>query len=122
MSTRPTAPAGNGLLGEQYRVLVAEEIADSGVELLRERFAVDVGVGWSREQLAERIGDYHGIVIRSATRLDAELIGRAGLLRVIGRAGIGVDNVDVAAAKTSSGESARSTPRSRNRSSDTNGS
>ena len=86
------------LLGEQYRVLVAEQIADSGVELLRERFAVDVGVGWSEAELAERIGAYHGIVIRSATRLTAELIGRAGKLRVIGRAGIGVDNVDVGAA------------------------
>jgi D-3-phosphoglycerate dehydrogenase len=86
------------VLGEQYRVLVAEEIADSGVELLRERFQVDLGLGWSREQLAERIGQYHGILIRSATRLDAELIGRAERLRVIGRAGIGVDNVDVAAA------------------------
>ena len=86
------------LLREQYRVLVAEEIADSGVRLLRERFDVDLGLGWSRDELAERIGDYHGILIRSATRLDAELIGRAGRLRVIGRAGIGVDNVDVPAA------------------------
>jgi D-3-phosphoglycerate dehydrogenase len=86
------------LLREQYRVLVAEQIADSGVELLRERFAVDLGLGWSREELAARIGAYDGIVIRSATRLDAELIGRAERLRVIGRAGIGVDNVDVAAA------------------------
>ena len=85
-------------LGEQYRVLVAERIADSGVELLRERFEVDVGLDWSREELVERIGDYHGVVIRSATRLDAELIGRADRLRVIGRAGIGVDNVDVEAA------------------------
>ena len=86
------------LLGGQYRVLVAEEIADSGVELLRERFDVDVVPGLSREELAGRIGEYHGILIRSATRLDAELIGRADRLRVIGRAGIGVDNVDVAAA------------------------
>ena len=44
------------LLGEQYRVLVAEQIADSGVDLLRERFEVDVGTGWSPEELAERIG------------------------------------------------------------------
>jgi len=88
----------SAVLGEQYRVLVAEPIADSGVELLRERFEVDVGVDLSRADLAERIGDYDGIVIRSATRLDAELIERAGRLRVIGRAGIGVDNVDVAAA------------------------
>jgi D-3-phosphoglycerate dehydrogenase len=85
-------------LAEPYRVLVAERIADAGVELLRERFDVDVGLGWSERELAERIGVYDGIVIRSATRLDAELIGRAGRLRVIGRAGIGVDNVDVAAA------------------------
>jgi D-3-phosphoglycerate dehydrogenase / 2-oxoglutarate reductase len=85
-------------LAEQYRVLVAEQIADSGVELLRERFDVDLGLGWSAEELAERIGEYHGIVIRSATQLTAELIGRADRLRVIGRAGIGVDNVDVAAA------------------------
>jgi len=86
------------VLSESYRVLVAEEIADSGVDLLRERFAVDVGVGWSAEELAERIGGYDGILIRSATRLTAEVIGRADRLKVIGRAGIGVDNVDVAAA------------------------
>jgi D-3-phosphoglycerate dehydrogenase len=86
------------LLGEQYRVLVAEKIADSGVDLLRERFEVDLGVDWSADELAERIGGYHGILIRSATQLTAELIGRAEKLRVIGRAGIGVDNVDVDAA------------------------
>jgi D-3-phosphoglycerate dehydrogenase / 2-oxoglutarate reductase len=85
-------------LGEQYRVLVAEPIADSGVELLRERFEVELGLGWSEQELAERIGDYHGILIRSATQLTADLIDRADRLRVIGRAGIGVDNVDVAAA------------------------
>jgi D-3-phosphoglycerate dehydrogenase / 2-oxoglutarate reductase len=85
-------------LVEPFRVLVVEPIADAGVELLRERFVVDLGVGWSERELGERIGGYEGIVIRSATRLDAELIGRAGRLRVIGRAGIGVDNVDVAAA------------------------
>jgi D-3-phosphoglycerate dehydrogenase / 2-oxoglutarate reductase len=86
------------VLAESCKVLVAEEIADAGVELLRERFDVDLGLGWSERELAERIGVYDGIVIRSATRLDAELIERAGRLRVIGRAGIGVDNVDVAAA------------------------
>ena len=79
-------------------MLVAERIADSGVALLRERFDVDVALDLSAEQLAERIGGYHAIVVRSATQLTAELIGRAGRLRVIGRAGIGVDNVDVAAA------------------------
>jgi D-3-phosphoglycerate dehydrogenase / 2-oxoglutarate reductase len=80
------------------RVLVAEPLADAGIELLRARFAVDVGVGWSREELEARIGEYDGLVVRSATTVDAALIDRAGRLRVIGRAGTGVDNVDVAAA------------------------
>jgi D-3-phosphoglycerate dehydrogenase len=81
-----------------YRILVKEKIADSGVDLLRERFDVDLGLDWSDDELAERIGGYHGILIRSATRLTADLIDRAGNLKVIGRAGIGVDNVDVEAA------------------------
>jgi D-3-phosphoglycerate dehydrogenase / 2-oxoglutarate reductase len=85
-------------LQQPYRVLVKEKLADSGVDLLRERFDVDLGVDWSDEELAERIGDYHAILIRSATRLTADLIERALNLRVIGRAGIGVDNVDVEAA------------------------
>jgi D-3-phosphoglycerate dehydrogenase / 2-oxoglutarate reductase len=86
------------MLEQQYKVLVKEKIADSGVNMLRERFSVDVGVDWTDEELAERIGGYHGILIRSATRLTADLIDRADKLRVIGRAGIGVDNVDVEAA------------------------
>ncbi len=86
------------MLEQQYKVLVKEKIADAGVNMLRERFAVDVGIDWTDEELAERIGGYHGILIRSATRLTAELIDRADNLRVIGRAGIGVDNVDVEAA------------------------
>ena len=81
-----------------YRILVAEKIADSGVEMLRERFDVDLGVGWSPDELAERIGGYDGILIRSATKLTADLIARGENLKVIGRAGVGVDNVDVEAA------------------------
>ena len=84
--------------GERLKVLVKEKIGDSGVELLREHFDVDLGFDWSDEQLAERIGEYHGILIRSATKLTAELIDRATNMRAIGRAGVGVDNVDVDAA------------------------
>jgi D-3-phosphoglycerate dehydrogenase / 2-oxoglutarate reductase len=80
------------------KVLVKEKIGDSGVALLREHFDVEVGVDWTDEELAERIGEYDGIVIRSATKLTSELLARAGRLRVIGRAGVGVDNVDVEAA------------------------
>jgi D-3-phosphoglycerate dehydrogenase / 2-oxoglutarate reductase len=80
------------------RVLVAEKIGQSGVDLLREHFDVELGVDWTREQLAERIGEYDGILIRSSTKLDADLISKAGRLAVVGRAGVGVDNVDVPAA------------------------
>jgi D-3-phosphoglycerate dehydrogenase len=83
---------------ERLRVLVKEKIGDSGVELLRAHFDVEIGVDWSEEELAERIGEFHGIVIRSATKMTSELIERASSLRVIGRAGVGVDNVDVDAA------------------------
>ena len=77
------------------RVLVREPIAETGVALLRERFEVDVDADGD---LGQRIGDYDAIIIRSATRLDAGLIERAERLKVIGRAGVGVDNVDVDAA------------------------
>jgi D-3-phosphoglycerate dehydrogenase / 2-oxoglutarate reductase len=77
------------------KVLVREKIADAGVALLRERFEVDVD---STADLAESIGEYDAIIIRSATKLTSELIDRAARLKVIGRAGVGVDNVDVDAA------------------------
>ncbi len=77
------------------RVLVREPIAEAGIDLLRERFDVDVD---GNGDLRETIGDYDAIVIRSATKLTAELIDRADRLKVIGRAGVGVDNVDVEAA------------------------
>jgi D-3-phosphoglycerate dehydrogenase len=81
------------------RVLVKEKIADSGVDLLRSQgFEVEDGTGWSDGELPERIGEFDAILIRSATKLTADLIERADRLKVIGRAGIGVDNVDVKAA------------------------
>jgi D-3-phosphoglycerate dehydrogenase len=81
------------------KVLIAEKIGDSGIELLRGAgLEVEVGAGWPREQLEERIGEFEGILIRSATKLDAGLIERAERLRAVGRAGVGVDNVDVEAA------------------------
>jgi D-3-phosphoglycerate dehydrogenase len=84
--------------GERLKVLVKEKVGDSGVKLLEEHFDVELGIDWSAEELAERIGVYHGILIRSATKMTAELIDAGESLRVIGRAGVGVDNVDVEAA------------------------
>jgi D-3-phosphoglycerate dehydrogenase len=77
------------------KVLIREPIAEAGVELLRSKFDVDVT---TNGELADIIGEYDAIVIRSATKLTADLIERAARLRVIGRAGVGVDNVDVDAA------------------------
>jgi D-3-phosphoglycerate dehydrogenase / 2-oxoglutarate reductase len=74
---------------------VREAIADAGVELLRSRFDVDVD---GESELAEIIDRYDAIVVRSSTKLTADLIERAARLKVIGRAGVGVDNVDVEAA------------------------
>jgi D-3-phosphoglycerate dehydrogenase len=77
------------------KVLVREPIAQAGIDLLRERFEVEVD---GEADLAATIGSYDAIVIRSATKLDRELIERGTRLKVIGRAGVGVDNVDVEAA------------------------
>jgi D-3-phosphoglycerate dehydrogenase len=76
----------------RQRVLIREPIAEAGIDLLRDRFEVDVE---PNGDLAERIGGYDAIVIRSATKLTAEVLQRADRLKVIGRAGVGVDNVDV---------------------------
>jgi D-3-phosphoglycerate dehydrogenase len=81
------------------KVLVKEKIGESGVELLRSNgFTVDLGHDWTQEDLESRIGEYDGLLIRSATKVTAELLAKATNLRVVGRAGVGVDNVDVPAA------------------------
>jgi D-3-phosphoglycerate dehydrogenase len=78
------------------KVLVREPIAEAGIRLLRDRgFDVDVD---GDSNLAETIGEYDAIVVRSATKVTSDLIERADRLKVIGRAGVGVDNVDVGAA------------------------
>ena len=80
------------------RVLVAEKIGASGIDLLREHFDVELGTDWDRDQLLGRIAEFDGVLIRSATKLDAEAINAATNLKAVGRAGVGVDNVDVEAA------------------------
>ncbi len=81
------------------RVLVKEKIGDSGVQLLRDAgFDVELGTDWDDGELERRIGEFDGLLIRSATKLSADLIERANRLKAVGRAGVGVDNVDVEAA------------------------
>src|SRR4051812_5538133 len=80
------------------KVLVAEKVGASGIDLLRQHFDVDTAFDRDNFDLPSRIGEYDGILIRSATKMDANLIAAGAKLRVIGRAGVGVDNVDVPAA------------------------
>jgi D-3-phosphoglycerate dehydrogenase len=80
------------------RVLIPEKLADPGVELLQKDFDVTVRLGLSPAELLDEIGAYDGLIIRSATQVTAEVIERAGNLKAIGRAGIGVDNIDIEAA------------------------
>ncbi len=80
-------------------VLVCDAIAEVGVEMLQENAQVDVKTGLSPEELLEIIGDYEAVVVRSATKIRADAIERADHLKVIGRAGAGLDNIDVVAAQ-----------------------
>ncbi len=81
------------------KVLIKEKVGDSGAELLREAgLEVELGIDWDEGELERRIGEFDGILIRSGTKLTAELFDKAENLKVVGRAGVGVDNVDVEAA------------------------
>lgn len=80
------------------KVLVAEALAEEGIDRLREHFEVDVKLGLDRSGLLETIDQYDAVIVRSASKLDREVIERAARLKVIGRAGIGLDNIDVGAA------------------------
>ncbi len=80
------------------RVLVAEPLAREGIERLRAHHDVEERPGLSREELCAAIGDYDALVVRSQVKVDAELIAVAPRLVVVGRAGVGVDNVDLDAA------------------------
>ena len=80
------------------KVLVADQLSDAGVEALSAHFTVDVRTGLPKEQLLEIISGYDAVVVRSATTIDADVIAAGTNLKVIARAGIGLDNVDVKAA------------------------
>src|SRR4249920_2565669 len=83
------------------RVLVSDELSETAVQIFRDR-GVEVDfqpqLGKDKDKLAEIIGNYDGLAIRSATKATAKIIDRATRLKVIGRAGIGVDNVEIPAA------------------------
>ena len=94
------------------RVLISDALSPAAVQIFADR-GVDVDfqpkLGSDKERLADLIGDFDGLAVRSATKVTPKVLERARRLRVIGRAGIGVDNVDIAAA-TSRGIIVMNTP------------
>jgi D-3-phosphoglycerate dehydrogenase / 2-oxoglutarate reductase len=78
------------------KVLIADSLSDRAVDILKSnKLTVDVKTGLKSEELQEIIGDYDALIVRSATKATKEIIQKGDNLKVIGRAGIGVDNVDV---------------------------
>ncbi len=80
------------------RILVADQLADAGVQALAAHHDVDVRTGRGKDEILADVADYDAIVVRSATTIDADVIAAASNLKVIGRAGVGLDNVDIEAA------------------------
>ncbi|MDQ2688160.1 MAG: phosphoglycerate dehydrogenase [Armatimonadota bacterium] len=77
------------------KVLVSDPIAPEGIEILKKVADVDVKTGLSKEELAAIIGDYDALAVRSETKVTGDILAKAGKLKIIGRAGVGVDNIDV---------------------------
>lgn len=80
------------------RVLCPEKISADGLALLRSSLEVDERKGLSAEELLQVIGDYEALIVRSETKVTAALLAAGKKLKVVARAGVGVDNVDVEAA------------------------
>jgi D-3-phosphoglycerate dehydrogenase / 2-oxoglutarate reductase len=86
-------------MAEPIRVLIADDMSKKAVEILSNAgFAVDFKIGMKPEELAAVIGEYHGVGIRSASKITPATLANPGKLKIIGRAGVGVDNIDVKAA------------------------
>jgi D-3-phosphoglycerate dehydrogenase / 2-oxoglutarate reductase len=81
------------------KVLVADDLSPAAVDVLTKAgLSVDVKTGLPPADLAAIIGQYHGLAVRSATKVTADILSQATSLRIVGRAGVGVDNIDVKAA------------------------
>ncbi len=83
------------------KILVADRIAQEGLALLRTELPeveIDVRTGLKPEQLREIIGNYSALIVRSETQVTRDILGAAGQLKIVGRAGVGVDNIDIDAA------------------------
>jgi D-3-phosphoglycerate dehydrogenase len=92
------------------KVLISDNLSPAAIAIFKERgVEADVKTGLSKDELLRVVGDYEGLAIRSSTKVTAEVITAAKKLKVVGRAGIGVDNVDIPAA-TAAGVIVMNTP------------
>lgn len=82
------------------RILIADRIADDGVDLLRQHFDVDLAYDLTQNELEACISEYDALIVRSGTRVDSRIIEAGTRLRVVGRAGSGLDNIDVTTARS----------------------
>ncbi len=80
------------------KILVSDPISDQGVEILKKEFDVDIATGLKPDQLIAKIGNYEALIVRSETQVTKDVINAGKKLKIIGRAGVGVDNIDVNAA------------------------
>ena len=83
----------------EYKILITDGLGENGQSILRAAAAVDDRSGLSPAELLQAVSDYDALVIRGRTRVTAEVFDAAKRLKVIGRAGVGVDNIDLPAAK-----------------------
>jgi len=82
-----------------WKVLIADGLEESGITILEEFASVDDRKGISREDLLQIIPDYHAMIVRSRTKVNEEVFNSGKNLKVVGRAGVGVDNIDLSAAR-----------------------
>ncbi|KAF2239538.1 phosphoglycerate dehydrogenase [Viridothelium virens] len=94
----PSNGAANGTSSPRPKILIPEKVSPDGLALLQSSFEVDEKRGLSAEELQGIIADYDGLIIRSETKVTASLLDAAKKLKVVARAGVGIDNVDVEAA------------------------
>ena len=81
-----------------FNILAVDGIANEGIDLLRKNFSVEVRDKISHDELLEIIPKFDALIVRSASKISADVLSRAENLKIIGRAGVGVDNIDVQAA------------------------
>src|SRR2546425_4972443 len=90
-----------GNVEEEIRILIADRIAQEGIDLLRSQLPeahIDIHLGLKPEQLKSIIGTYTALIVRSETQVTGEILAAARQLKIVGRAGVGVDNIDIEAA------------------------